>query len=92
MYLGRRRRINGSSFEVIFWPCVETTHVEDLADYPDDVCLYYDALPGNQSRAYMTDTYSTAFADDADSRTSQADNPSWAGEDVIVQDPQVPDY
>lgn len=55
MYLGRRRSLTSGTFEVTYWPCVETVHAEDLSGFPDDVCLYFDAIPGNQSIRYSVE-------------------------------------
>jgi hypothetical protein len=52
LYLGRRELLNADTFEVTYWPCVETVHAEDLDNFPYDVCLYFDAIPGNQSKQY----------------------------------------
>lgn len=55
MYLAQRRRLSPDTFEVIYWPCVETVHAEDLRKYPYDVCFYFDTNPGNQSRRYSVE-------------------------------------
>ncbi|MGZ6352043.1 MAG: hypothetical protein ACXWQ8_21385, partial [Ktedonobacterales bacterium] len=52
MYLGLRRHLPPDTFEVTYWPCVETVHAEDLINFPYHVCLYFDSNPGNQSRRY----------------------------------------